>query len=44
MCMSEVISIAVEILEGLAELHATNIWHLDLKPGNVLLDEDGHAS
>ena len=41
--MPEVISMAVEILEGLAQLHAANIWHLDLKPGNVLLDEYGHA-
>ena len=41
--MPEVISMAVEILEGLAQLHAVNIWHLDLKPGNVLLDEYGHA-
>ena len=41
--MCEVINMAVEILEGLAQLHAANIWHLDLKPGNVLLDEYGHA-
>ena len=41
--MPELISLAVEILEGLAQLHAANIWHLDLKPGNILLDEYGHA-
>lgn len=41
--MPEVMSIAVEVLEGLAELHAVNVWHLDLKPGNILLDEYGHA-
>lgn len=34
---------AIEILEGLALLHAVNIWHLDLKPSNILLDEYGHA-
>ena len=39
----ELISMAVEILEGMAQLHAANIWHLDLKPGNILLDEYGHA-
>ena len=33
----------IEILEGLAQLHAAHILHLDLKPGNVLLDQDGHA-
>lgn len=41
--MPELISMAVEILEGLAQLHAANIWHLDLKPSNILLDEYGHA-
>ena len=41
--MVEVINLAVEVLEGLAELHAANIWHLDLKPPNILLDLYGHA-
>ena len=41
--MPELLSLAVEILEGLAELHAANIWHLDLKPPNILLDLYGHA-
>ena len=33
----------MEMLEGLAQLHALRILHLDLKPGNVLLDDHGHA-
>ena len=39
----EWMGIAVEILEGLAQLHVAHILHLDLKPGNILLDEYGHA-
>ena len=34
---------AVEILEGLAQLHSVNVLHFDLKPANILLDEYGHA-
>ena len=39
----EVVSLGVEILEGVAELHGANIWYLDLKPPNILLDQYGHA-
>ena len=37
------IAIAKDVLEGLAQLHALSILHLDLKPGNILLDDCGHA-
>ncbi len=37
--MTEVTSISVEILQGLAQLHAVNILHLDLKPANILMDD-----
>lgn len=43
MSVPELVSMAVEILEGLVQLHAMNIWHLDLKPANILLDEHQHA-
>ena len=41
--LEEVVGIASEVLEGLGQLHAARVFHLDLKPGNVLLDEYGHA-
>ena len=41
--LNEVIAIVMDILEGLSQLHDANILHLDLKPGNVLLDSFGHA-
>ena len=41
--LQEVIGMGIEILESLAQLHAANIFHLDLKPGNILLDEYDHA-
>ena len=41
--LQEVVPMAVEILEGLMQLHAMHILHLDLKPGNVLLDDHGLA-
>jgi len=34
---------AAEILLGLEEMHSHNIIYTDLKPENVLLDEDGHV-
>lgn len=41
--MTKVLRLAVEVVEGLCELHAQNIWHLDLKPANILLDKYHHA-
>ncbi len=43
MGLEEVIAIAKDVLEGLAQLHALHILHLDLKPGNILLDDYNHA-
>ena len=43
MGLPDLLSMSVEILEGLAQLHAVDVWHLDLKPANILLDEHRHA-
>ena len=39
----EALRILSEVLEGLEEVHKNQIWHLDLKPGNIMLDKDDNA-
>ncbi len=39
----EVRGILQQVLDALAEVHAQGIWHLDLKPGNIMLDSKGVA-
>ena len=34
---------ALEVLEGLDQLQAINVLHLDLRPANILLDKHQHA-
>jgi serine/threonine protein kinase len=36
-----VVELMTQILEGLAAAHAAKLLHLDLKPSNILLTEDG---
>ena len=38
---SEVKRILLQILDALDEVHKNEIWHLDLKPGNVMIDKEG---
>ena len=39
----EGLRILSEVMEGLSEVHRQQIWHLDLKPGNIMLDRQGNA-
>lgn len=41
--MGQAIPIAAQICEGLEEAHRLGVVHRDLKPQNVMVDEDGNA-
>ena len=32
-----------QILDALKEVHQNEMWHLDLKPGNIMVDKQGYA-
>ena len=38
---AEVWKLLPQILDALKAVHHKNIWHLDLKPGNIMLDRQG---
>ena len=39
----EVWQILPQVLDALQTVHKAEIWHLDLKPGNIMIDKDGTA-
>ena len=40
---TEIRSILQQILSALKEVHQNEIWHLDIKPGNIMFEKDGIA-
>lgn len=40
---AEMLGLAIEIAQGLRAAHAAGLLHRDIKPGNILLDSEGHA-
>jgi len=40
---AEVRKIIPQLLEALKEVHQNEIWHLDIKPGNIMLDKNDNA-
>ena len=42
MQVDESVGLFREIANGMMHLHRKGIFHCDLKPGNILLDQDGH--
>ena len=41
---AEVRSILGQMLDAMDAIHQKNIWHLDIKPGNILMDKDGNCT
>jgi eukaryotic-like serine/threonine-protein kinase len=40
---AELLPLAIEVAQGLKAAHAAGLIHRDVKPGNILLDAEGHA-
>lgn len=40
---AETLKILNQVLDALAAVHAQGIWHLDLKPGNIMVDKSGNV-
>ena len=39
----EMLPLAIEVAQGLKAAHSAGLIHRDVKPGNILLDAEGHA-
>lgn len=40
---AEILPLAIEVAQGLKAAHSAGLIHRDVKPGNILLDSEGHA-
>lgn len=40
---NDAINLFVQVLNALETVHEMGIWHLDLKPGNIMVDRNGHV-
>lgn len=39
--VADVLRIGLDVASGLAHIHSLDVWHCDIKPGNLLWTEDG---
>ena len=44
MTENEVLEILPQILEGLKSVHDISVWHMDLKPSNIMIDKNGKVT
>lgn len=40
---NDALDIVHQVLDALEVVHKEGIWHLDIKPGNIMLDKDGNV-
>ena len=40
----EVCDVALQMLDALETIHAAGLYHLDIKPGNIMRDSSGHCT
>ena len=41
---SETMDILSQMLDALETIHQQNLWHMDIKPGNILMDKNGNCT